>query len=119
MAPSADSSWREVHAQRCFAGGLALTTEELFRVPSAEQPFAVVLDAFGEVLHAERASHDLDEARKAIEVAVSGIRSAEAYAPQELFNVWKSFEKGFVQRGRDELTKLEGSADPCCGAPPP
>jgi hypothetical protein len=112
MSPSTESSWREAHAQRCFAGGLALTTEQLFRAPAAEQPFAVVLDAFGEVVHAEFASLDLDEARKAIEIAVSNLRSAEAYAPQELADVWKSFEKGFVQRGFDELAQLEGSSDP-------
>ncbi|MBL8896872.1 MAG: hypothetical protein JNM84_04565 [Planctomycetes bacterium] len=111
VAPPAESSWREAHAQRCFAGGVAFSTEEVVAAPAGVRPFAVVLDAFGEVLHAEKASLDLDAARKAVEIAVTGVKSAEAYAPGELGSVWKSFEKGLVQQGLDELAKLEKSSD--------
>ncbi|MBK9386017.1 MAG: hypothetical protein IPN34_14490 [Planctomycetes bacterium] len=60
VAPPSESSWREAHAQRCFAGGIAFSTEKVLAAPGGVRPFAVVLDDFGEALHAEPASLDLD-----------------------------------------------------------
>jgi hypothetical protein len=110
VAPPGESTWRAAHEQRCFAGGVALTTEAVLRAPEV-RPFAVVLDAFGEVLLAERATLDLDGARQAVELAVTSLKSAEAYAPSELAAIWRSMEKGLVKHGFDALAKLTRSSD--------
>lgn len=111
LAPEAEASWREAYAQRCFLSGAAMTTEPPVAIPSEKWPFAVVLNPFGEVVHADSAAKDLDDAQRAIETATTAMKSAEAYAPAPVAAAWRMMEKGSVQAGLDELRTLARGSD--------